>query len=388
MSECRSCGSHDTTVIYQSPDVPVSSCVLITSQEDAVNFPTGQLRLSVCKTCGFIQNDLFDPALVDYTKGYEESQAGSPTFRAFVDETIQDLVGRYELQGKEVFEVGCGKGEWLARICELADMHGLGIDPAYVPGRLSAEQTARFEVRREFFDEDHTNLSGDLIACRHTLEHIGPVRRFAPLLHMSAQRRDGSVTFVEVPDTMRVLLEGAFWDVYYEHAAYFTAGSLARLFRSVGYRQVGVRRAYADQYLLLEARIEGPVDRPVAEEPVSEVVEAAHRFGANARSRIDEWDDLLNRVVDGGKRAVVWGASSKAVGFLSALTRGDVIEYAVDINPMKHGQFLPGAGQEIVAPEFLTTYRPDVVIIMNPIYLDEIGAMLRSMGLSPEVVHP
>ena len=35
--------------------------------------------------------------------------------------------------------------------------------------------------------------------------------------------------FVEVPDTMRILVEGAFWDVYYEHCSYFTLGSLGRL---------------------------------------------------------------------------------------------------------------------------------------------------------------
>jgi hypothetical protein len=58
----------------------------------------------------------------------------------------------------------------------------------------------------------------------------------------------------------------------------------------------------------------------------------------------------------------------------------------VDINPHKHGKFLAGTGHEIVAPEFLTQYKPDVVIVMNPIYCDEIRADLGRLGLSPQVI--
>jgi hypothetical protein len=65
---------------------------------------------------------------------------------------------------------------------------------------------------------------------------------------------------------------------------------------------------------------------------------------------------------------------------------GDDIEYVVDINPRKQGMYLAGTGQQIVAPEFLRSYSPDLVIIMNSIYRDEISAQLREMGSSPEVI--
>ena len=44
-----------------------------------------------------------------------------------------------------------------------------------------------------------------------------------------------TLVFFEVPDTMRILREGAFWDIYYEHCSYFTPGSLARRFRRTGF---------------------------------------------------------------------------------------------------------------------------------------------------------
>src|SRR5690606_5558175 len=61
----------------------------------------------------------------------------------------------------------------------------------------------------------------------------------------------------EVPDVGRILRERAFWDIYYEHCSYFTAGSLAGLFRRVGFEVLDVEHAFGGQYLLLLARPAG-----------------------------------------------------------------------------------------------------------------------------------
>ncbi len=62
----------------------------------------------------------------------------------------------------------------------------------------------------------------------------------------------------------------------------------------------------------------------------------------------------------------------------------DQIVYAVDINPRKQGMYLAGTGQQVVPPEFLRDDKPDVVIVMNPIYENEIRRLTKSLGLTPE----
>ena len=47
---------------------------------------------------------------------------------------------------------------------------------------------------------------------------------------------------------------------------------------------------------------------------------------------------------------------------------------------------MPVTGQEIVSPDFLGEYRPDVVIVMNPVYVNEIKQDLSRLGLSPKVL--
>jgi hypothetical protein len=53
----------------------------------------------------------------------------------------------------------------------------------------------------------------------------------------------------------------------------------------------------------------------------------------------------------------------------------------VDINPAKHGLFLPGVGRQVVAPEALPGLGIALVLVMNPVYTEEITGMVRGLGL-------
>ena len=112
--------------------------------------------------------------------------------------------------------------------------------------------------------------------------------------------------------------------------------------------------------------------------------EYSSKPGSNAI--LAKWKDELKALKLGGGRVVLWGGGSKAVAFLTTLNLRDEIKYAVDINPNKHGTYIAGTGQEIVASAFLVEYKPDVVIVMNPIYCDEIQQDLNEMGLDPELM--
>lgn len=372
---CQLCGERPIP-FWTTDAVPTSSCVVFADSAEARMQPTGRLALEVCPACGFIQNGAFDPGAVDYLAPYEESQAASATFRSFAESTIERLIDRYSLTGGTALEIGCGKGEWLAMLCRIGDMHGIGVDPAYVPGRVSAGDAARFEVITEFFGPG-ADLTGDLVACRHTLEHVPNVAEFAGWLADAARRTDGAAVFIEVPDTSRILEEGAFWDVYYEHCGYFTATSLANLAAVTGLGIDALDTAYDGQYLLLEATT-GTVTQPSG--GVAGIVEAARRFGDRADASVGYW----SRVIEASDRLVLWAATSKTVAFIAAT--GASPEAVVDINPVKQETFLPGSGVEVVAPEDLARIAPDLVVAMNPIYENEIGEDLHRVGVDPTLV--
>jgi hypothetical protein len=202
-----------------------------------------------------------------------------------------------------------------------------------------------------------------------------------------------TVVLFELPDVKRVLEEVAFWDVYHEHCSYFSAGSLARLFRSTGFEVLNLELDYDDQYLLIEARPSAVTPATGEPLPIEDDLELLARGVDKYATEYDalarDWQRRLGELRERGGRAVIWGAGSKGVSYLTNLTNmgmHDEIEYAVDINPFKWGKFMAGTGQQIVSPEFLVQYRPDLVVVMNPIYLEEIRAQLDALGLHPELI--
>lgn len=380
--ECQACGHQLTEPFFSSEQIPVSSCTLSESRSAASGFARGDMELAVCHRCGFIQNRLFDRGLVDYTLPYEESQSFSPRFVAFQDQLISRLVRDHGLEGKTILEIGSGKGAFLETICRVAGAKGIGIDPAGDSSRLTTD--VDLTLIREHFDESKTHLTGDLICCRHTLEHIQTVGNFVRNVADSIQRTSGSVAFFEIPDTERILDEGAFWDVYYEHCSYFTSGSVGHLFRSKGLTITRLERAFDDQYLLLEAQKGSPLDSPdpgVVEQTVAKCRDFAEVVGRE----VERWRELVAGAAARGHTVVVWGAGSKAVGFLSALGLDEAIGAVVDVNPFKQSSFLPGSAHEIVAPDRLQEINPDLVVVMNPVYEGEIGEMLAGFGLHPRL---
>ena len=98
------------------------------------------------------------------------------------------------------------------------------------------------------------------------------------------------------------------------------------------------------------------------------------------------WRDFIERKRKAGKKIVLWGGGSKAVAFVTTLGLNDELASIVDINPFKQGKFLPGSGHQATAPKDLKKIMPDVVIVMNPIYVPEIRKSLNELGLAPEVV--
>ena len=113
------------------------------------------------------------------------------------------------------------------------------------------------------------------------------------------------------------------------------------------------------------------------------VQQAVTDFAEKYRKKTEELGRALDLLRSSRKRAVLWGAGAKGMMFLNKFRNLAAIDYVVDVNPHKHGKFVSGSGQEIVAPEFLKEYRPDVIFLANLNYREEIGRQVRDLGLEP-----
>jgi SAM-dependent methyltransferase len=323
---------------------------------------------------------------MDYDPDYENSLHYSPRFQEYAESLAQGLIDKFSLHGKDIVEIGCGKGDFLKALCKLGQNTGVGFDPSFEDNRDGQSQE-NFSVIKDFYSDKYSSYGADLICCRHVLEHIQHPATLLNTVKKAIGDRLESIVFFEVPDGAFTLKDMGIWDLIYEHCSYFTDTSLSYTFSQNGYTVLGQESSFGGQFLGIEAKLNpsSSQDSSIADFNLSEnaaLIKATSKFAANYQEKVSYWKKQLTRYVEDGKKVVLWGAGSKGVTFLNVMKSFGQVEYIVDINPHKQGRFVAGSGQQIVGPEFLKEYQPDIVLVMNPIYQNEIQGALEKAGIS------
>ena len=383
-TSCPVCGTETDPPFIHIASQPVHCNVLWESADRARTAPRGDLALVFCGTCGHVHNSRFDHTLTTYGGTYENSLHHSGVFQLYAADLATDLVERYRLDNRSIVEIGAGQGNFLEAVCAAGNNHGTGFDPSHV-GPEQVSDTVR--MVRDFYSEEFCDYPVDLIICRHVLEHIGAAGDFVSgVRRVIGGRR--TPTFFEVPNALWTFRDGGVWDLIYEHCGYFTPSSLSEVFRRAGFDVERTQSVFGEQFLTIDAR---PCDdiAPASaglDGDVAGLRRLVAEFAGTYRAEVDRWRQELSALSASGSRVVVWGAGSKGVSFLNTVDESGVIDYTVDVNPRKRGMYVSGTGQRIVSPDELRDAEPDVVIVMNPNYRDEIASTLADLSVGSDVV--
>ena len=381
---CPVCESTQTRSFFSQSGVPTRCGYLASAREEALNSPLGDIHLQHCQSCAHIWNSAFDPEKIGFNSNYDFSQYHSPKYREYISRSIDRLKARYDLAGSTALDVACGKGEYLKMLIEAGFERAIGFDPTFDLGALDPEGAQHITVYRKLYDESDLVLKPDLVTCRSALQYVPDPRAF---LHSIRRKISGkrTVAYFEVPNGAEAFHERVVWYVMYEAGCFFSAASLARLFRECGFQVLDVLPALGSSHLEIEA-IASPAPTPHhSEDPdsISGISAEVDSFAAEYATQQREWSSRFETYARGGKRVVLWAAGMRAVSLLvSVPPAASHIEYVVDINPNRQGRHLPKTGQLVVSPESLLEIRPDVVIATNPNYASEIRTQLADLGLS------
>lgn len=395
---CVICHCDEAEIFVTVPQVPVLCNILWPTAAEAKAVKRVDIPLAFCPRCGHVFNPQFDPALMDYSQVYENSLHFSPRFQQFAETLAADLVDRHKLHQKNIVEISCGKGDFLTLLCQLGGNQGYGFDPSYVGESTIEAGEGRVTFVQDFYSEAYSNYPADFLCCRHTLEHIEQPREFMEMIRTILGERRLPIYF-EVPNVLFTLHDLAIWDIIYEHCGYFNYSSLQTLFTQCGFAVSDVKPTYEGQFLYIEAE---PVNdhkptgdssggatarqaQPIGTAPAT-ITDDIRSFAERYHHKLFAERAKLEQIRADGQKAVIWGAGSKGITFLNMLQTEEIIDYAVDLNVRKQGMYITGTGQQIVAPEFLQEYQPDVIIVMNPIYTDEIRQMLATLNVDAELI--
>ncbi|GAB2955494.1 class I SAM-dependent methyltransferase [Hymenobacter coalescens] len=383
---CPVCGSAAGEVFFEVQDVPTQSGILWPTADAARQAPTTDIRLAFCPHCHYIHNEAYEASKITHTRN-DFSLEFSPSFRAFTLGLATELIERYHLRNGRIVDIGCGDGDFLRTLCRLGHNSGLGIDPGYAsPPGLPAGTNEALGVTfvKDYFGPATAQVleGATFISCRHMLNVLAShVTQFVHDLRAAIPAGTAPLVYVEVPNALYDIGEQVVWNIVNEHASWFTPASLSYLFRSAGFEVLDVQPCWHGEYLGLTAR---PVAVPAAatlaptDDPTTPA--AVRAFGTSARAVMEQWQERVDALRCSGKRVVGWGAGSRAITFLNTFDLADTLLAVVDINPRRQGQFLPLTAHPVIAPEDMAGYRPDVLLITNPTYADEIKTQARQLG--------
>lgn len=385
---CTLCGATEFLSFFEVKGMPAQDGVLWPTHEEAVKAPRGDISLSLCLSCCFIGNRLFQPDLLRFV-GYNVSLEHSPLYQHFIKTLSSRLIERYDLREKVVLEVGCGNGFFLRTICAEGKNKGIGFDPSYAGAAEGGPNAQEILFVKDYYSERYAQHRGDLVCCRQVIDHLGSPKTFLKMIRRLIGDRKGAVAYFEVPNPERRFQQLVPWNVGYEHGSWFYPEAFSALFELSGFDVREVAACHSGEYLGIEAvpapspHATGGSARRTAALRLAEDLKTRAR---QCRDTVSAWEERLRKMKRENTRAIPWGAGERGIGFLSSLDIQDLMPFIVDINPGRIGKYLPGTGQKVVPPEFLTEYKPDVIIVTNPAYETEIREHARKLGVSSDFI--
>jgi SAM-dependent methyltransferase len=388
ITKCPVCKSSRWADILENQGVVVHIGRLFATESEARNAPRGDILLALCQECGYIGNRAYAPIEDAFAPGYEASLHHSRVYLQFLSELADDLIARYHLESKTVLEVACGPGFFLRLMLERGCGAGIGVDPSLETEGKDIAGNKPITWIRDFYGERYAHLPVDLVICRQALHTMPDPRVFVESVHRAVENRPAVRVYFEVVNADNLFRKGIVWQLLYEYRSYFTENSLARLFRECGLRVLRAGPCYADeQYLRIEGALasDDGAGQPLSTHVgVAEDLAEVHRFAETFHSKVSCWRNRLRELRRAGRKVVAWGAAGRGISFLNLADPDGEILYIVEINPARQGRYIPGTGALVVAPESLVQYRPDVIILTNATYENEIKQQANRLGLDCE----
>ncbi|MEX2129643.1 MAG: class I SAM-dependent methyltransferase [Xanthobacteraceae bacterium] len=386
-ARCRACGRPGLRPVVDFGMMPLSDGF---APADAAAVDAREpLALAFCAGCGLAQLlDTLSPSRL-FGPDYVYLSSVSATLAEAAQVNAEELSSRYGL-GKNslVVELACNDGG-LLRHFAAREISVLGIEPAPIPAAAARE--AGVPLLESFFSFDLARelvargVKPDLVIANNVVAHVPDPHDF--VAGVASLLAPGGTAVVEVHSLASLVAQGQFDTIYHEHASYFSATSIAALFRRHRLELVDVK----------EAPLQGGSLRLHFTRDVSPSRNVSDQLAAEARAGIADGSALatfakqvarsvarIRSVLTGfaseGCSIAAYGAAAKGTMLLNHVGLGErVIRYVVDRNPHKQGRRVPGVKVPICSLERLLAEPPDVILILPWNLRDEIVASLEPL---------
>jgi len=346
MNQCPICLSGETVKFFSLKNSPLLQNVLFETETEAKAIERVNVNFMYCPDCHFVFNPQFHESEVDYTEKYNNNQLASKKYQQYVDELTDKVIHECKLNSKSrIMEIGCGNGYFLYQLHKkLENRNIVGYDPAY-----NGQYDMSDFIKKSYFEVKEQETF-DIIILRHVLEGL---LNFDDVLNsITAAMSRHTQLFIETPNLDYIIANRDVSLMYHEVARYYSIRAIQSLLGKFGLELQQIHLLFNGNNLGVFACKHHDISK------MNEIVPKLER---------------LEHIVFNHKKVVIWGISGRAISLLTHMSwNKDRVQFGIDIDKDKQGKYIPITGQLIISPEQAISFEPNLIIIANANYLEEI----------------
>ena len=372
--DCRLCGSKAIEIVLELNPTPVGDQYVPQDQLDEPQ-KIYTLDMGLCRDCGYTGLvDVVDPLIMfpDST----EITSVSLGLVAHLERSAETILSEIRpAKGSLVVDIGSNDGT-LLRFFEAKGMRIQGVDAAL--GIAADADQAGIPTIPGFFGLDTakqiTEKSGkaSIVCANRVMANIDDMTDVA--IGIKELLAPDGVFFFETGYSMDIFEKKLLDTIYHEHLGYDAARPLQSYFQRHGMELLDIQRIS-----IKNGSLRGAVQLaggPRSVQPsVKELVDYEKSQGLGDASFYQSFSQMsseekvrLHKIIDPliaqGKTFAGFGASVGSTTLINYFGLGESLSFLVDDDPRNQGLFSPGFHIPVMAPDALSTRKPDYVVIL------------------------
>jgi hypothetical protein len=388
---CRCCNAETVRLVIDLGDQPLCNR-LVKPGAPAGSEPVYPLRLGYCESCTLMQIDHTIPR-DDMFRDYVYVSGTTDTLRRHFAETTERLAETYSITPDDlVVDIGSNDGTWLRQWKERNPITAFGnYGELRRPQRMLGVEPAT-EIAMAAFDSGIPTINNyfDLDTATAIWRQNGPAKLITSAgsffhmedLHGACEGvkrllADDGVFVVQAISGADMIFKNAFDQILHEHLCYYTPESFSALMELHGlelfdFRWLPIHGGTVEYHVAHAGKrsLQAAASKRGGPLPIAECEAFAHRV---LKMR-DELLAVLSLYRRNGKSVWAYGAPGKGATLLNSFGIGcDLVQCAVEKNPLKFGLDIPGCRIPILAERthHVPPYRPDAYLVLAWNFLDE-----------------